>query len=510
MFFAEARPSREQVAHELTHVVQQGRGAGSGASRPGDASEREASDQARAVAAGDVATVQQQGGAAVHGDWWDDVRTWTESRGHDIAQGVGLESEFDANLGRAEAFRGHGDFGPRDIAPTTGRGGFEAVYRPGTGTFQVVLRCAVNFVDGLTVDSGGGITPGNPALQPAATAAAGLAEPQRSAFIAQYQWAAGDKGAWMGDLETSVQTAWGRQYEFFVNRPQWEWIGATVDVDIQTAERARTPADHLALDTVKVPTGTAMGAASVSAGSSSDATDQSGIIGSTDIAPRVDNMLQVAGASAVVFASDSDSLDAAQMAILDTWIATYQGAPGSAALHPTQVTLQAHSSASGSDAHNLELSQRRAQAVAQYLAGHGCSDVATRVTVDNQGETGADPWGNTADQRVDLIVDGGQQQVVANYEFGHAFGLGQPDGTGANLPGAIHENNGNIMSLGTAVQPQHYSTFREALRPLTGIGEWALGPKQARPVAPCAPCAPCAPGVRGDFPTPFPGGPAIA
>ena len=55
------------------------------------------------------------------------------------------------------------------------------------------------------------------------------------------------------------------------------------------------------------------------------------------------------------------------------------------------------------------------------------------------------------------------------------------DASGANLPGAVVENNNNIMSVGGEVQAQHYSTFHEALRAVTGIEEWALGPKQARP-----------------------------
>jgi hypothetical protein len=45
------------------------------------------------------------------------------------------------------------------------------------------------------------------------------------------------------------------------------------------------------------------------------------------------------------------------------------------------------------------------------------------------------------------------------------------------------------MSVGGEVQAQHYSTFHEALRAITGIEEWALGAKQARP-GPPAPGAP--------------------
>ncbi|MCB9797170.1 MAG: OmpA family protein [Alphaproteobacteria bacterium] len=534
VFFRSPNPDREQVAHELMHVCQQANGGGgAGASAPGDASEREADTQAQQVAAGGQAEVNHAGGAAVYGDWMDDVRTWATTTGHDVAEGLGLESSFDANLGRAEAFKDHGDYGPQDVVPGTGKGGFEATYHPASDSMQVTLRCAVNFVDGLQVDTSGAINPAHANLQADANAAAGLSEPDRSAFIAQYQWAAGDKGTWMADLESSVEGAWSQQHEFFINRPQWEWIGARINVDIVTNERARAADDHLALDSIKVPVGTSLGAASVSPGSTTSATDQTGTVGSTDIQPRVDNMLAIDGAHSVTFANGSAALDSTQTSVLDTWIATYQGAPGNAASNPTQITLEAHASASGSTAFNEQLAQQRAQAVSDYLSNNGFTNVATRVSVDNQGETGADPADDAFDRRVDLIVDGGDRQVVANHEFGHAFGLGDEyaigagslisgtgatagtpaahdsqvqsmtDASGANLPGAIHENNGNIMSLGNAVRPQHYSTFHEALCTVTGVSEWALGAKQPKPTAP---------GTMGpgDFPTPDPNGPMLA
>jgi hypothetical protein len=40
-----------------------------------------------------------------------------------------------------------------------------------------------------------------------------------------------------------------------------------------------------------------------------------------------------------------------------------------------------------------------------------------------------------------------------------------------------------MMSVGTVVRPQHYSTFHEALEAITGIDEWVLGRKQPPPPA---------------------------
>lgn len=116
-----------------------------------------------------------------------------------------------------------------------------------------------------------------------------------------------------------------------------------------------------------------------------------------------------------------------------------------------------------------------------------------------------------------LVVGGGAQQVVAAHEAGHMFGLddeydtqfgatrpaaGAPVddtnlGTSQGLPGPVAENTDSIMSLGAAVKPQHYMTFLEALKDVTGMTEWAFGP--ATGVLP--------PGVDGPLPQPSQGTP---
>ena len=123
---------------------------------------------------------------------------------------------------------------------------------------------------------------------------------------------------------------------------------------------------------------------------------------------------------------------------------------------------------------------------------------------------------------MDLIADGGVAQVVIAHEFGHAFGLadeyttkpgqlGTPAGhdddvkamqKASGLPetGAIREDNGNIMSDGTFVLPQHYATFHHALVTITAVSEWALGPKTAKPGATSA----AAPATPAPAPPPVP------
>lgn len=76
--FASASPDREQVAHEVAHVLQAREGSGAGASAPGDASESQAHGAARAVAAGRAPGPLSRTAAAVHGDWIDDACGWVD------------------------------------------------------------------------------------------------------------------------------------------------------------------------------------------------------------------------------------------------------------------------------------------------------------------------------------------------------------------------------------------------------------------------------------------------
>lgn len=141
--------------------------------------------------------------------------------------------------------------------------------------------------------------------------------------------------------------------------------------------------------------------------------------------------------------------------------------------------------------------------------------MATRTTQVGRGESLADQTTeNPTDRRVDISINHHGSQVLAAHEFGHAFGLGDQyatsdttgnptniTGTGAqtgqaaahdaltkqmldkaghHLPGAIFENNAGIMSGGNQVMAEHYSTFAEALRKVSGINEWALGARHPK------------------------------
>ncbi len=539
------------LAHELTHTMQQARGPvegnpiseGYAVSTPGDAFEREAeqnadrimsqmspnlsnASQAR-VGSSSVPANMHTGGAGrtIQRDFLDDAGAWLRSRGHDIAEGVGLETADEANLGRAEAFFDHGVYGPQEVTPNGGA--FQAAYDPPRSLMNIIVRGAVNFQDGL-IDTGGTITaaPGQSGLTNAAIRANTLTGSARTNFVRQYQWDPGEKSGWLNQLETSVQSAWTGQHQFHINRPQWNWIGARIDVDVQVHEGTRASNDHLAITSVKVPpTSTEVGAF-VNTTTAAGSFDGVMTLSSTNVAPRPDNLLR----NAAQFAHDSDVLDANSQSHLTRWIATFEGAPGNPASRSLPLKLEGHTSASGTVQYNRQLAQRRIDAVRNFLTTNGFTNVSGTIAEDAQGETGTNDTDTPAQQaqqrRVDIIAGNGNAQVVGAHEFGHAFGLGDeyaiapapgtapidpatgapatslisgtgnPSGTaashdglarnmtdasGTNLPGAIHENNDNIMSLGNVVQPQHYATFHAALVEITGVSEWALGPAGPRP-----------------------------
>jgi len=103
----------------------------------------------------------------------------------------------------------------------------------------------------------------------------------------------------------------------------------------------------------------------------------------------------------LLFASGQAELGPGATATLDTMLATIARQP------ERRIVVEGHTDSSGDNVHNRELSQRRAEAVRQYLVTHGVA--ADRVTAIGKGE--ADPIasndnaeGRKRNRRVDIIV----------------------------------------------------------------------------------------------------------
>ena len=392
-------------------------------------------------------------------------------------------------------------------------GGFDAEYDPAAGELVIVMRCGVEFTDGI---SRAGVA--RPGLQTQLDRANALPEPQRRARLAEFRWSE-DKSdpqrvAFKSGVESQIESFWGGRHEFFLRKRGWSWLGATVRIDLQVADKEDVPNAHLTMRPVKLPADVSLGA-NVEPGNLENAQDQ------------VMNLTSNLGASgnflnhSVTFGVNSSAVVGAQATTLQQVIDTFKGAeqpgrPGVADTRSIQtpVELTGRASATGSAEHNQELSEQRVDAVADFMARNGFVNVVTRVSGTGVGDTTATGGEVEQDRRVDIVVGSGGAQNTLAHEFGHAFGLGDEyantplvssglgrntgtpqmgddathdtlvkqmqDAGGTPLAGAVCEPTDSIMSVGNVVRPQHYATFHAALTEITAQSPWALGPPTGR------------------------------
>lgn len=458
-----SREGRHLLAHELTHVSQQARG----------------------------------GPPRVQARLWDDVLDYFNPDPNRACRNGIDEAETWAAAGPYPA-------SPQSVISNVGTGGFDAQYQAdpalGNGVLTISQGVAVTFKDTLVV--AGGVASPHPDLPATAAIAAlatrinTLADPAaRTAAVAAYQWTAAEKAPWLAQLESSIEQGWGGQHEFFLNQPRWDWLGASVAVDLSVAERARAATDHLDLETYKTPAGESLRSFAIShevdSGSTTDAFDQTMRLASTGVDVFGRDLLS----SSVEFAHGSAALSPAAQTTLNRFITRFNGATGHAAHQEVRVDLIGHASGAGEEGANQRLSDQRTAAVREYLRANGFANVDTRVVERGRGEREADVTdpNRARDRRVDLLVDGGARQITALHEFGHSFGINDEYGTvgttpghdtwardmtdasGARLPGAVREHNGGVMSLGNEVRARHYANFHHALQTITAKSPWSLG-----------------------------------
>lgn len=464
----------ELLAHELAHVGQQAEAGGPHSAAP-----------------------------KLQRDFWDDLFGGGGAPADPMAA-------CNKELDKAETWAKAGPYpaAPQGILGAAGFGGFDAQYRPdaieGEGMLDIKQGVAAEFKDTL-VQNAGVVAP-HPDLPatPEITALAARINAipvavVRSALLSLYQWTPAEQMPWLANLESLIESTWGGKHRFFVNKPRWTWLGAEVQVSLDIGRRAKAAGDHMTAEIYKTPPGESLRTFDIShqvgSGSRADPADQTMRLASTTTGPKEYDLLR----QSVEFDYNSDVLTGTAIGRLNGFIARFNGAVGNAAHQEVRVEIVGHTSAAGTEKYNLDLSERRANAVRDYLDRNGFANTATRVTITPRGETEADQTQpkRATDQRADLIVDGGERMITAAHEWGHAFGvddeyvtggtnIGDPvdhdamtkamtDANGVHLPGAIKEHNGGIMSFGTEVRPQHYATFHHALTTVTAQSPWSLG-----------------------------------
>jgi outer membrane protein OmpA-like peptidoglycan-associated protein len=353
-----------------------------------------------------------------------------------------------------------------------------------------------------------------------------------AAVRTQWQWSgAGDPriAAFMSTYRSSVTGAWssaGTGLSFQGSRPGWEGQRAAVNVNVNIQDTTATapgqvlPAGprplHCQANIFKTPDEDVFGA-NVDPGTAASGTDQFLSLGSGQVTAQSHLLTQ-----SVRFANNSTHLSERAQARLRRWIISFQS-PTGAAGNSIAITGRANTVGDQTEqgrAHNEQLALDRAHAVDDFLKNTSVEsstlrNADTRITgVSGEGATGASEGAEW--RRVDIVVGSGQGQNIAAHEFGHMLGLadeyastpkrdssgqvvtdsaGDPvtrgliSGTGGDvggatghdqlardmgLGGAVYENNDNIMSLGSTVRPQHYATFMQALREVSGINDWQI------------------------------------
>jgi hypothetical protein len=398
--------------------------------------------------------------------------------------------------------------GPEDFRASTGRGGFQVAYIADMGAMNVTLKGGVDFQDGIRMVGQNAV-----AVQPSQQVANAVgvinSKPadQRAALVAPWQWSDADRTGFLAAFESQVEAAWHRRYEFHCSKQYWEDLGSVVNVFVEVHAGANNTADHMRLTTYKIaPNAPAGGVGVVNSPAGTGAAASHGnrmTLNSTDVGARSDIRLTSTG----TFTAGTTTLAADGSAAVQYFGTRFQsqGGPRCATCGQEIAGMAGtirHARVQGSGADPQANARDRFNVITTALVGAGMADAATGGVVFEYAGVG---------DKLDLVVGGGAQQVVAAHEAGHMFGLGDEytnpfGGTGAapgsavdgtlgpnqGLPGAVSENNDSIMSVGNAVKPQHYATFLEALKHVSGMQEWAFGPPNG--VLP--------PGVDGPLPQP--------
>jgi outer membrane protein OmpA-like peptidoglycan-associated protein len=456
----------------------------------------------------------------------------------------------EAEIAEAQAWADEGIRKGTDLTPgnpgaglNNAPGGFDAEYDPKLGQLTIIMRCGVDFVDGIGRD-------GVPAsgLQPELDRINALpTEIERQTELAKFQWPEPDddiqKVTFRNDVESMIEPFWSGQHEFFLRKKGWSWLGAKVKVDLRVDNKSRLPDAHLTIKPVKIPDNVSRGA-NVEPGQPGNARDQ--VMNVTSNVNRSGSFLT----HFVTFAINAKDVVGDQATKLQRVIDTFKGAetaPGSGTPDPrslqTPVVLTGHASSTGSDAYNQKLSEDRVAGVEKFMRENGFVNVTTRVSGSGVGESEATGGEVEHDRRVDIIIGSGNSQNTIRHEFGHAFGLGDEyaatplvsagqtraqgtpqmgddathdnlvkkmvDAGGTPLKGAVCEPTDSIMSVGDVVRPQHYATFHAALTTITAPqAPWALGPPTGRNDALPGSAAPAtgapAPAPDGTAPAPEP------
>jgi hypothetical protein len=290
----------------------------------------------------------------------------------------------------------------------------------------------------------------------------------------------------MTKFKEAVETAWRGRHPFVCTREYWEDLDAFVDIDVNLVkmDAAHQPGSpyHLRTLVYKVPSDYIGGGADVhrtAGGTKGGPYANLMTVTSVDVDPRRDDLLM----RHITFDPGSTTVPKKRVKDLKALAKEMPNAKKGATVSPSDLTV----SPQGKDA-----AERKARfdAIAKVLTDAGMQAGRIKFLAGGEGDL------------TDLIVGSGAPQTVVAHESGHMFGLDDEyTGSGAYAAGkttehtdfaakagergVLHAKSDSIMSEGSIVRRQHYVTFLDALKVVSGIEEWDFG--RAREVNPPSP-----------------------
>jgi hypothetical protein len=403
-----------------------------------------------------------------------------------------------------------GKKGPIDYNPSSGNvenyyGGFQVEYDPAKEELQVHLKGAVVMLPGMDLVDGRAVAlEGSAQTQAAARVINRLPRSKRAAEVNKWKWSSqggpdgGDEKEFLDKFKSSVESGWRKKHSMHCTKEYWEDLGCETEVKVSVNKVAdasgKAAGQHMVVNARKVPKGFVGGNADVNrpTGSGGSAFDNVMNVTSEDVEERHDKLLE----RDLTFRPGKELLTGGS--VHDVWALAKEmpNAKPGGNVPVSGLTVKVQ----GKDA-----AQRRARfgAITAHLKAASGFDVS-RATLVEDGEG----------DRAHITIGTGRTQTVVAHESGHMFGLddeytgsgayaaGKPTehtkmAEAAGYSGVQHATSDSIMSGGQEVREHHYVTFLDALKQVSGMTEWAIGPK--RPVKP--------PTGAGDYPVPgTPGG----
>jgi hypothetical protein len=403
-----------------------------------------------------------------------------------------LTAAYEAARTAKQAFVDGGKRGPITYDPSTRNkanyyGGFDVEYDPKEQEMFVTLRGVVDFRAGLAMQGSRAVArEGSKRAREAADKInKDFKAADRPAEVTKWQWSkkggpdAGDETKFMTDFEQSVGLHWSYEHGFVCTREYWEDLGASVDVtvDLDEMDATHKPGKpyHMTMVVFKVPAGFE-GEAHVdrAGGAKGGAFANTLTLTSADTELRSEKFLK----RTFEFDAGKTALSKDLAERFGKLAKNMPNAPKGATAPVADLTVTVQ----GADATER---QARFDAVAAVATKAGM-DASRLIFVD--GGTG-----NSAT----LVVGDEVRQITAVHESGHMFGLDDeyvnPSnaeyGAGkktehtdlaakAGQTGIVHGISDNVMSMGGKIRRQHYVTFLDALKVVTGIEQWDFGDAQ--------------------------------